>query len=266
MTSCLRYRPVPSPVKRGGRWALAAAVSASLALSAPRTLRAQAAQTAQSADSVPLPAYVPKGSKLGFADAIAAFETRDRETPPPAGGIVFVGSIIFRQWEQLSEQMAPLPAFNRAFGGSKTWEVLHYADRIVLPYKPAFVVYYCGSNDVNGKHAAGGIIERIRLFNTKVHAALPNTVIFFTAIQRAPDKRARWAVVDSVNATMKDEAARSGGWLRYIDLNPVLFDARGEIRGELFKPDSLHFKPPAYDEFTAVIKPVLEKAWRERRP
>ncbi|WP_396206169.1 GDSL-type esterase/lipase family protein [Gemmatimonas sp.] len=216
------------------------------------------------ADSV-LPAYVPKGSKIGFADAIAAFETNDRLAPPPAAGILFIGSSIFRQWEALTEQMAPLPVYNRAFGGSKTWEVLHYTDRVVLPYKPRFVVYYCGSNDVKGKHAAAGIIDRIRQFNTKVHTALPGTTIFFTAIQRAPDKRARWAVVDSVNAVLRDDAARSGGWLRYVDLNPVLFDARGEIRGALFKPDSLHFKPDAYVEFTAVLKPVLEEAWRSAR-
>lgn len=217
---------------------------------------------AQTADS--LPPYVPAGSKIGFADAIAAFEARDREAPPPKDGILFIGSSIFRQWEALTEQMAPLPAFNRAFGGSKTWEVLHYADRVVLPYAPRFVVYYCGSNDVNGKHAAGGIIDRIRQFNAKVHTALPGTTIFFTAIQRAPDKRARWAVVDSVNATLRQDAERSGGWLRFVDLNPVLFTADGAVRGELYKPDSLHFKPPAYVEFSAVMKPILERAWAER--
>ena len=217
---------------------------------------------AQTADS--LPPYVPAGSKIGFADAIAAFEARDKEAPPPTGGILFIGSSIFRQWEALTEQMAPLPAFNRAFGGSKTWEVLHYADRVVLPYAPRFVVYYCGSNDVNGKHAAGGIIDRIRQFNAKVHTALPRTTIFFTAIQRAPDKRARWAVVDSVNAVLRQDAEQSGGWLRFVDLNPVLFSADGAVRGELYKPDSLHFKPPAYVEFTAVMKPILERAWAER--
>lgn len=220
---------------------------------------------AASAQADSLPPYVPKGSKIGFADAIAALEARDKVAPPPADGILFIGSSIFRQWEALSDQMAPLPVFNRAFGGSKTWEVLHYADRVVLPYAPRFVVYYCGSNDVNGKHAAGGIIDRIRQFNANVHTALPGTTIFFTAIQRAPDKRARWAVVDSVNAVLRDDAARSGGWLRYVDLNPVLFDAAGEIRGALFKPDSLHFKPEAYVEFTRVMKPVLEEAWRTRR-
>ena len=52
-------------------------------------------------------------------------------------------------------------------------------------------------------------------------------------------------------------------YLRYIDLNPVLFDSRGEPRTELYRPDGLHFFPPAYDLFAAIIKPVLTKAWQE---
>jgi hypothetical protein len=45
--------------------------------------------------------------------------------------------------------------------------------------------------------------------------------------------------------------------------NPVLFDARSEPRMKLYRPDGLHFHPPAYDEFAGIIKPVLTRAWRE---
>ena len=51
--------------------------------------------------------------------------------------------------------------------------------------------------------------------------------------------------------------------LRYIDLNPALFDSRGEPRTELYQPDGLHFHPPAYDLFAAIIKPVLTEAWQQ---
>lgn len=51
-----------------------------------------------------------------FATAIAAFEAQDKTAPPAKGGILFIGSSIFRQWTNVAEQMAPLPVFNRAFG------------------------------------------------------------------------------------------------------------------------------------------------------
>ncbi len=56
--------------------------------------------------------------------------------------------------------------------------------------------------------------------------------------------------------------------LGFIDLNPVLFDKKGNVRMELFLPDELHFRPEstAYAEFAAVVKPILTKAWESRHP
>ena len=46
----------------------------------------------------------------------------------------------------------------------------------------------------------------------------------------------------------------------FIDRNPTVFDAARQVRGELFRPDSLYYLPPTYDRFTAVMKPALEEA------
>lgn len=225
---------------------------------------AQAVATPPAVPAPALPAYVPAGHTIKYQSDIQAFLDADHTSPPPKDGILFIGSSIFRQWEQLGAQMAPLPVYNRAFGGSRTWELLHYVDQIVIPYQPRFVVYYCGSNDVNAKQNAAGITRRTVAFFERVHQALPNAQLFYVDIQKAPDKRANWAIVDSTNAAMRRYAAANAKWVQTIDLNPVLFDASGNIRGALFKPDSLHFLQPTYVEFTTVIKPVLEKAWATR--
>lgn len=209
-------------------------------------------------------AAAPRTETIGYAADIQAFLDRDRTDPPPRDAILFIGSSIFRQWTNVREHMSPLPVFNRAFGGSRTWEVLHYMDRIVLPYRPRIIVYYTGSNDVNAGESAADIVSRTRAFVDRAHAALPDTRIYYVAINRSPDKRARWNVVDAVNDQMRAAAVKTPH-LRYVDLNPVLFDARGEPKTELYRPDGLHFHPPAYDLFTGVIKPVLVDAWRELR-
>lgn len=227
-------------------------------------IAAQSATAAAPTALAPLPAYVPPGQNIKYGNEIQAFLDGDRTAPPPKDGVLFIGSSIFRQWERLGEQMAPLPAYNRAFGGSRTWEVLHYVDQIVIPYAPAFVVYYCGSNDVNGKQNAAGIARRIEAFFDRVHEQLPETRLFYVDIQKAPDKRARWDVVDSANAAVHRYAATRRSYVQTIDLNPVLFDNVGNPRGSLYRPDSLHFVPDAYIEFSAVIKPVLERAWAQR--
>ena len=60
---------------------------------------------------------------------------------PQNGGIVFVGSSIFRFWNHLVEQMAPLPVLNRAIAGTVTQDMLGGIDRLVLTYKPRIVVF-----------------------------------------------------------------------------------------------------------------------------
>ena len=77
--------------------------------------------------------------------------------PPPKHGIMFVGSSIFRLWRTLKSDFSPLPVYNQAFGGSRTWEVLHYARELILPHQPKIIVYYCGSNDINAGENAVAI-------------------------------------------------------------------------------------------------------------
>jgi lysophospholipase L1-like esterase len=204
----------------------------------------------------------PSSRPIGFGPDIRAFLESDTMDPPPRDAILFIGSSIFRQWTNVREHMAPLSVFNRAFGGSRTWEVLHYMDQIVLPYRPRIIVYYTGSNDVNAGESAADIVSRTKAFIDRTHAALPETRIYYVAINKSPDKRDRWNVVDAVNNELR-AAATSTPHLRHIDLNPVLFDAKGEPRTELYRPDGLHFHPPAYDLFAGIIKPILVGAWKE---
>lgn len=200
--------------------------------------------------------------RIRFAPEINAFLREDSVKPPPKNAILFIGSSIFRQWKNVREQMAPLPVFNRAFGGSRTMDILDVMDRIVLPYEPKIIVYYCGSNDVNAGNPAHDIVYRFRDFAEKVHSRLPGTTIFFVSVNRAPQKIRRWSVVDSVNDLAKRYCLSEGN-MGFIDVNPALFDGEGNPRLDLYRDDKLHFKEPAYAEFTRIIKPVLERAWRE---
>jgi len=181
---------------------------------------------------------------------------------PQNRGIVFIGSSIFRFWTHLTEQMAPLPVLNRAIAGTVTADMVNGIDRLALAYKPRIVVYYCGSNDISVGENAGPIIERTKRFVQLLHEKSPETYFYYTAIQKAPEKKDRWDVVDAVNAEMKRFSGQAKN-VGFIDLNPVLFDAQGRVREGLFLPDELHFRPdgPAYVEFSRIVKPVLMKAW-----
>ena len=207
--------------------------------------------------ALPLAAQAPDR----FAEQVATLVADDQAHPPAEGSILFIGSSIWRLWSTVAQDMAPLPVYNRAFGGSQTPDLLRHFDALVVPHKPRIIVYYCGSNDVNAGQSADAIAGRIHEFATRVGRSLPATRMIFASINRSPDKEKRWDVVDAVNARVRDGFTREFAFLSYLDLNPALFDAAGKARVDLYLPDMLHFKPPAYVAFTAIVKPVLTKAW-----
>ncbi len=202
------------------------------------------------------------GTVAALVLAAAAAAQPAPPTSPQHGGIVFTGSSIFQFWTHLTDQMAPLPVINRAIAGTVTQDMLDRMGQLVLPYQPRIVVYYCGSNDISAGEDAGPIIERTQRFIQILHEKSPNTYFYYTSIHKAPEKRARWDVVEAVNREMERYSHQASN-VGYIDLNPVLFDSRGNVRMNLFLGDGLHFRPDstAYLEFSQIVKPVLTRAW-----
>ncbi|WP_414660200.1 GDSL-type esterase/lipase family protein [Horticoccus sp. 23ND18S-11] len=203
-----------------------------------------------------------------YEPSFKAFAELDRAHPPQPGGILFVGSSIFRQWTTVPEQMAPLPVLNRAFGGSRTADQVARFDQLIPVYAPKIVVYYCGSNDLKAgttPEDPAAIFARFKAFSEKLRATRPGTRLVFVSSTRSPDRVARWEQVDHYNALARAYCAATP-YHTFIDLNPVLVDGNGHPRIDLYVADKLHFKPEAYVEFTAMIKPVLTRLWAEVNP
>ena len=200
--------------------------------------------------------------EIWFQKEIKELLKQDKKTPPPQRAIVFTGSSIFRFWTTLAQDMNPLPVVNRAFGGARTWELLHYMDSIVLPCKPAIIACYCGSNDLEFGSRAEDIALRFTQFCKRVHDVLPATTILFISINKAPQKLEKSSEIDNTNSLVRaycSTAHRVG----FIDINPVFFNTQGQPRSELYISDGLHFMPDAYRKITGILKPVLERTWQE---
>ena len=197
--------------------------------------------------------------QVSYKKAVWMLTKKRLLNPPPPNGILFVGSSIFRLWQTLELDLSPLPVYNQAFGGSRTWEILHYAERLVIPHRPQIIVYYAGSNDISAGETAESITQHFQMFVEHIAQQLPSTLIFFVSINRAPAKQAKWFVVDHANDAIA-QYCRTMSNLDFIDVNPCLFE-NGQPRLELYLDDLVHLQPLAYQEFTKVIKPILQNAY-----
>lgn len=190
---------------------------------------------------------------------IAAFETKDKETPPAKGGIVFVGSSSIRMWSTLEQDFPKHRVLNRGFGGSQISDSVQFADRIVIPYAPRMVVMYAGGNDLNAGESPEQIFADFQAFEKKVHAALPDTEIAF--ISSAPNP-SRWAQVENVKALNKSVAdfCAKTPKTKFIDVFPHMLGPEGLPKPDIFREDRLHMVDKGYRIWTEVVGKQLPAA------
>ena len=143
--------------------------------------------------------------------------------------------------------MAPLPAVNRGFGGALIDDVVRYADRIVVPYQPAAVVLFAGTNDIAGARpaSAGYVAERFDAFVAKVRLAVPEALIFYVAITPSRARWSLWPVAMEANRLIEARVRADAG-LRFIDLGPFLLGRDGTPDPEFYRRDGLHPSKSGY--------------------
>lgn len=188
---------------------------------------------------------------------------------PASGGILMVGSSIFRKWETCTNDLAPFPVTNRAFGGSQTADQLYFFNRIVPSSHASLVIWYCGSNDIKGSQdpkntvkSPPSILQRTNQWIALTKAALPHCHILLVSVIRAPQKRDAGLLdkVDEVNRGLI-QLASSIPDVSYVDVNSCLENKVGEPVAECYVTDRLHLTQEGYRRMAAALKPVISKEW-----
>ncbi len=193
-----------------------------------------------------------------FESSINKFEKKDKESLPPPGGVLFVGSSTFTKWTELEEDLKEFHAINRGFGGSTAPEVLHYMDRIVFPYKPATIVTYFGTNDLAGGRSPQQLADDFKTFVERVQKRLPGVPIYCIPPNPAP-AREKWVAEYAQAGTLLQEYIAKTPGLYFIDPRPLMKDAKGQHRMELYMSDKLHMNRQGYELWIPVIKKALQE-------
>jgi hypothetical protein len=143
--------------------------------------------------------------------------------------VLFTGSSSIRLWTDLEKYFPGTPVLNRGFGGSHMEHLVHYADRVIIPYRPRMVFVYEGDNDINAGKTPEAVFEGFESLTGIIREKLPATRIAFIAIKPSPS---RWALVEKIkqaNLLIRDYAATDKR-LIYIDVFSPMLDQAGQGR------------------------------------
>ncbi|QYK49328.1 MAG: hypothetical protein KF838_05610 [Phycisphaeraceae bacterium] len=223
-----------------------------------------ASSRALSAEHVATIAHQPQPTPTPdawYEPEIRAFEAADRASPPDPGQVLFIGSSSIRMWKSLAEDMAPAPVLKRGFGGSTTPDVLAVFDRIVRPYAPSIIVYYCGDNDLSGdKPDAEAAAEGFLSFERLAREAWPDVEVMYIAIKPSIARWRNWEAMRRANSIVRDHCEQTRG-STFLDIATPMLTPEGVPDPSLFLEDGLHLNEKGYAAWKAVIRPAVTDAW-----
>ena len=159
-------------------------------------------------------------------------------------------------WTTLARDFPGVPTLNRGFGGSAIADSTHYADRIIIPYRPRLIVMYAGDNDIEEGCTPRQVLQEFKTFVARVRRELPDVAIVYISIKPS---LARW----SLWPQMHEANGRIASWARtqerttFADVSGRMLGADGKPRAELFRDDGLHMTPAGYAVWVEALKPVL---------
>ena len=195
-----------------------------------------------------------------FESSILKFEAEDREKGIRKGGVLFIGSSSIVFWKDLSTDMAPMPVLNRGFGGSTIPEVDYYTERIVFPYAPEMIVFYCGENDINAGASPQAVAKDFMDFHKKVDAKYPGIPMVFLSMKPSLSRWAKWQELQEGNQLI-EEYIKDNTHLSFIDVSEVMLTEDGQPDPSIFIQDGLHMNRTGYERWAALMKAHIQQVY-----
>jgi lysophospholipase L1-like esterase len=193
-----------------------------------------------------------------FEQKVREYEEADRATPPPRGAILFAGDSQFYRWQTIHEDLPGYTLINRGIDSFQTRDLLHYLDRLVLPYSPRLIVLHVGGNDVHNGRTPEQVLADFQTFVTRVRQKYPSVRIVFSSItpgpgrwDEAPRRVATNAVIQKYIATQPD--------LAFVDLWNAMLGPDGKPREDIWVEDRVHPNHAGYLLRVQLTRPFLGK-------
>jgi lysophospholipase L1-like esterase len=192
-----------------------------------------------------------------WGESIAKFEQQDSVSMPEPGGILFLGSSSFTIWKDVSDYFPGKNIVNRGFGGSEMSDLLHFKEKLILPYQPKQIVVYVGENDIAAGEAPESVFEEGKQLVNWTKGQFPEVQFLFLSAKPSPR---RWELRDKMQDLnlMLSEFASENEAVEHANIWSMMLGENGKPKPEIFLKDSLHMNANGYKIWQKVLTPYLK--------
>ena len=123
-----------------------------------------------------------------FEKNVQAYEAADCTNPPPQKAILLLGDSQFFRWKTVAEDLPKFTMLNRGIDSFQTSDLVYFADRLVMPYRPRMIILHVGGNDVHNGRSPQAVLTDFKSFVVKVRTRLPGIPIAFSSLTPGPGR------------------------------------------------------------------------------
>lgn len=199
----------------------------------------------------------PYTREKGWEKEIASMLEVDTRQTPPSNPVLFTGSSSIKMWTSLRQDFPHVNLINRGFGGSHLEDLVFFAPKIVLPYKPKKIVVYSGENDIEVGQSAENALADFKAFVDFRDQDLPGVPIVYISMKPSVLRWAKWPEMKRANELIQAEAATRKN-VAFVDISRAMLGPDGKPRPELFLADGLHMNGAGYAIWREILLPYVK--------
>lgn len=188
---------------------------------------------------------------------ISAYLEIDKTQTPPSKAILFTGSSSMLLWKTLRVDFPHLNVMNRGFGGSHIEDLVFFAPKIVLPYKPKKIVVYSGENDIESGRTPEAVLADFKAFIAIRDKNLAGTPIIYISMKPSILRWGKWPEMKRANDLIAAESAKHKK-VTFIDVSKVMLGTDGKPMADHFVSDGLHLSGKGYAAWRELLLPHLK--------
>ncbi len=173
--------------------------------------------------------------------------------------VLIVGSSIFEQWACVQNAVPGCRVVNRAIGGTVTAFWAEHLAAVLTEVPPDFVLFYCGSNDLNAEVPDEDIVANVLACRATLKALAPGAKLAYFGIIKAPQKLGKWEQIEQINAQIAQGLLEGD---LFVESNAVFFPDNAPT-AHFFIEDGLHLNDDAYAALSEYAQPLLAEWIRE---